>query len=105
MIPSVEVWTDLESLDQTDVLQAHSDVLVGIVRFGLRRGALSSTFQYDPKYLRGLSMTRDKVGFANGQRDIGAYLLGEEDDGLYIRDIMRGGIGNDDERIPRNMAE
>ena len=27
MIPSVEVWTDLESLDQTDVLQAHSDVL------------------------------------------------------------------------------
>lgn len=51
MIPSVEVWTDLESLDQTDVLQAHSDVLVGIVRFSLRRGALSSTFQYDPKYL------------------------------------------------------
>ena len=32
-------------------------------------------------------------------------LLGEEDDGLYIRDIMRGGIGNDDKRIPRNMAE
>ena len=32
-------------------------------------------------------------------------LLGEEDDGLYIRDIMRGGIGNDDERIPRDMAE
>ena len=32
-------------------------------------------------------------------------LLGEEDDGLYIRDIMRGGIGNDDERISRNMAE
>lgn len=28
MIPSVEVWTDLGSLDQTDVLQAHSDVLV-----------------------------------------------------------------------------
>ena len=51
MIPSVEVWTDLGSLDQTDVLQAHSDVLVGIVRFSLRRGALSSTFQYDPKYL------------------------------------------------------
>ena len=52
MTPSVEVWTDLGSLDQADVLQAHSDVLVGIVRFGLRRGALSSTFQYDPKYLR-----------------------------------------------------
>ena len=32
-------------------------------------------------------------------------LLEEDDDGLYIRDIMRGGIGNDDERIPRNLAE
>lgn len=32
-------------------------------------------------------------------------LLEEDDDGLYIRDIMRGGVGNDDERIPRNMAE
>ncbi len=32
-------------------------------------------------------------------------LLEEGDDGLYIRDIMRGGIGNDDERIPRNLVE
>ena len=32
-------------------------------------------------------------------------LLDEDDDGLYIRDIMRGGIGNDDERIPRNMVK
>ncbi len=32
-------------------------------------------------------------------------LLEEDDDGLYIRDIMRGGIGNDDERIPRNLVE
>lgn len=26
-------------------------------------------------------------------------------DGLYIQDIMRGGIGNDDARIPRNVCK
>ena len=36
-----------------------------------------------------------------------AYLemLEEESDGLYIQDIMRGGIRNDDSRIPRNLSE
>ena len=29
----------------------------------------------------------------------------EEGDGLYILDIMRGGITNDDSRIPRNLSE
>ncbi len=29
----------------------------------------------------------------------------EEDDGLYIQDILRGGITNDDPRIPRNVSE
>ena len=32
-------------------------------------------------------------------------ILEEEDDGLYILDIMRGGIKNDDPRIPRNISE
>lgn len=32
-------------------------------------------------------------------------MLTEDDDGLYIRDIMRGGIKNDDPRIPRNISE
>ena len=32
-------------------------------------------------------------------------ILEEETDGLYIQDIMRGGIGNDDPRIPRNISE
>lgn len=27
------------------------------------------------------------------------------DDGLYMLDIMRGGIGNEDTRIPRNVSE
>ena len=32
-------------------------------------------------------------------------LLEEEEDGLYIQDIMREGIQNDDPRIPRNLPE
>ena len=32
-------------------------------------------------------------------------MLEEDDDGLYIRDIMRGGIRNDDPRIPGNLSE
>lgn len=36
-----------------------------------------------------------------------AYLdiLEEEVDGLYIQDIIRGGVTNDDPRIPRNLSE
>lgn len=32
-------------------------------------------------------------------------MLEEEGDGLYIQDIMRGGIKSDDPRIPRNISE
>ena len=32
-------------------------------------------------------------------------LLNQETDGLYIQDIIRGGITNDDARIPRNTSE
>ena len=32
-------------------------------------------------------------------------ILEEETDGLYILDIIRGGIQNDDPRIPRNLSE
>ena len=32
-------------------------------------------------------------------------MLEEESDGLYIRDIIRGGIRNDDTRIPGNLSE
>ena len=32
-------------------------------------------------------------------------MLEQEDDGLFIQDIIRGGIGNDDPRIPRNLSE
>ena len=33
------------------------------------------------------------------------HIIEEESDGLYIQDIMRGGIENDDLRIPRNLSE
>ena len=32
-------------------------------------------------------------------------MLEEESDGLYIQDIIRGGITNDDSRIPRNISK
>ena len=32
-------------------------------------------------------------------------ILDEESNGLYMQDIMRGGITNDDSRIPRNISE
>lgn len=32
-------------------------------------------------------------------------ILEEETDGLYIQDIMRGGITNDDPRIPKNISK
>ena len=32
-------------------------------------------------------------------------ILGEESNGLYIQDIIRGGVSNDDPRIPRNLSE
>lgn len=32
-------------------------------------------------------------------------MLEEESDGLYMQDIMRGGIDNDDTRIPRNVCK
>lgn len=32
-------------------------------------------------------------------------MLEEESDGLYIQDIIRGGIKNDDPRIPRNVSK
>lgn len=32
-------------------------------------------------------------------------MLEAESDGLYMQDIMRGGIGNDDARIPRNVCK
>ena len=32
-------------------------------------------------------------------------MMDDETDGIYMQDIMRGGIRNDDPRIPRNLSE
>ena len=32
-------------------------------------------------------------------------MLEEKSDGLYIQNIMRGGVCNDDPRIPRNVSK
>lgn len=53
---------------------------------------------------------KDKYYVLRKARNDGAnqqYLkmLEEESDGLYIQDIIRGGIKNDDPRIPRNIFE
>ncbi len=53
---------------------------------------------------------KDQYYVLRKTRDDGAnqhYLriLEEESDGLYIQDIMRGGMKNDDPRIPRNISE
>ena len=32
-------------------------------------------------------------------------ILNKEEDGLYIQDIIRGAIGHDDPRIPRNLSK
>lgn len=44
---------------------------------------------------------------ARGDRANQNYLdiLEEESDGLYIQDIIRGGVSNGDPRIPRNISE
>jgi hypothetical protein len=53
---------------------------------------------------------RDEFYARRRARDDGAnqtYLDIQEEavDGLYMLDILRGGIGNDDPRIPRNISE
>lgn len=47
-----------------------------------------------------LRKSRDDVAGLNY-----SSILEEETDGLYIQDIMRGGITNDDPRIPRNIYQ
>lgn len=32
-------------------------------------------------------------------------MLDDETDGIYMQDIMRGGIRSDDPRIPKNLSE
>ena len=72
---------------------------------------LKSKFAFDRIRYEGFDIAeKDKHYVLRKARDDEAnqlYLdmLDEEDDGLYIQDIMRGGIRNDDPRIPRNLPK
>ena len=72
---------------------------------------IKSQFAFSKIKFEGFETADKKIYYAlRTARDDGAnkmYLdiLEEEADGLYIRDIMRGGIRNDDPRLPRNLSE
>ena len=72
---------------------------------------LKSKFAFDRIRYEGFDIAeKEKYYVLRKARDDEAnqlYLemLEEEDDGLYIQDIMRGGIRNDDPRIPRNLSK
>ena len=72
---------------------------------------LKSKFAFDRIRYEGFDIAeKEKYYVLRKSRDDEAnqlYLdmLEEEDDGLYIQVIMRGGIRNDDPRIPRNLPK
>ena len=72
---------------------------------------LKSKFAFDRIWYEGFDISeKEKYYILRKSRDDEAnqlYLdmLEEDDDGLYIQDIMRGGIRNDDPRIPRNLPK
>ena len=72
---------------------------------------LKSKFAFSKIIFEGFETAEKDVYFAlRKARDDDANktylaLLEESSDGLYIQDIIRGGITNDDPRIPRNLSE
>ena len=72
---------------------------------------IKSKFAFDRIRYEGFDISeKEKYYILRKSRDAEAnqlYLdmLEEDDDGLYIQDIMRGGIRNDDPRIPRNLPK
>ena len=72
---------------------------------------LKSKFAFDRIRYEGFDIAeKEKYYVLRKSRDDEAnqlYLdmLEDSDDGLYIQDIMRGGIRNDDPRIPRNLPK
>ncbi|MBO4887059.1 MAG: DUF3990 domain-containing protein [Firmicutes bacterium] len=72
---------------------------------------LKSKFAFSKIKYEGFEVAEKSVYYilrkARDDKASQAYLdIQEEDaDGLYILDIMRGGVTNDDPRIPRNLSE
>ena len=72
---------------------------------------LKSRFAFSKIHYEGFEIAeKDKYYVLRKARDDEAnqtYLniQEEENDGLYVQDIIRGGLSNDDPRIPRNISE
>ena len=72
---------------------------------------IKSQFAFSKLKYEGFDVAEKDVFYvfrkARGDEANQTYLemLEEESDGLYIQDIMRGGIKNDDPRIPRNISK
>ncbi|MBQ7146406.1 MAG: DUF3990 domain-containing protein [Lachnospiraceae bacterium] len=72
---------------------------------------LKSKYTFSKIRYEGFEVAEKDLYFARRQaRDDAANqtwlnILEEESDGLFIQDIIRGGITNDDPRIPRNLFE
>ena len=72
---------------------------------------LKSQFAFSKIHYEGFEIAeKDKYYVLRKARDDEAnqtYLniQEEENDGLYVQDIIRGGLSNDDPRIPRNISE
>lgn len=72
---------------------------------------IKSRFAFDRIHYEGFDIAeKEKYYVLRKARDdetnqLYLEMLEEEDDGLYIQDIMRGGIRNDDPRIPRNLPK
>lgn len=70
---------------------------------------LKSKFAFESvTYLSSEKVSKDEYLKLKEERLINANkefleILEQEDDGLYIQDIIKGGIKNDDTRIPRNI--
>ena len=72
---------------------------------------LKSKFAFNNLKFEGFEIAeKEKYSILRKSRDDGANqryweMLEESSDGLYMMDIMREGIKNDDPRIPRNISE
>ena len=62
------------------------------------------------RFVDATAAAKDEFYIRRKQRDDEANrlyqeILNKEEDGLYIQDIIRGAIGHDDPRIPRNLSK
>lgn len=72
---------------------------------------IKSAYAFSLLHYEGFSIAKRNSFYASrkARNDEANYryreMLEEENDGLYIQDIIRGGIQNNDPRIPRNISE